>query len=46
MNGTNAATVTFRQNYRSDTTKVSSGKTLVMARSGGKWQIREERVGR
>ncbi len=46
MSGANEATVTFRQNYRSDTLKISSTKTLEMVRSNGKWQIRQERVGR
>ena len=31
------ATVTFRQNYRSDVLKSNSRKTLVMVRSGGRW---------
>jgi ketosteroid isomerase-like protein len=39
------ATVTFRQHYRSDSLKVSSVKTLVLAQSGGKWLIRQERTG-
>lgn len=41
------ATVTFRQGYRSDVLKSSSTtKTLVLARGdGGRWQIRQERVG-
>lgn len=39
------ATVTFRQNYRSNTLKASSTKTLSLVRSGGRWLIREERVG-
>lgn len=46
FNGANTANVTFRQSYRSDSLKVSSTKTLVMARHGNRWQIREERVGR
>jgi tetratricopeptide (TPR) repeat protein len=46
LNGANSATVTFRQNYRSDSLKTSSMKTLVMTRNGGKWQIQQERVGR
>jgi tetratricopeptide (TPR) repeat protein len=46
MNGAGSATVTFRQNYRSDSLKTSSTKTLVMTRNGGKWQIQQERVGR
>ncbi len=39
------ATVTFRQHYRSDSLKVSSVKTLVLAQSGGKWLIKQERTG-
>jgi tetratricopeptide (TPR) repeat protein len=38
-------TVTFRQNYRSDSFKASSTKTLVMVRAGDKWLIQQERVG-
>lgn len=40
----NAASVTFRQNYRSDVIKTSGTKTLVMVKTDGKWKIREERV--
>lgn len=39
------ATVRFTQNYRSDSLKSSTGKTLIMIRSGKTWQIKEERVG-
>jgi len=46
LNDGNSATVTFRQNYRSDAFKASSMKTLVLVRTGGKWLIQEERVGR
>ena len=45
MNGADRATVTFRQNYRSDVLKSNSRKTLVMVRSGGRWQILEEKSG-
>ncbi|MFM9969250.1 MAG: tetratricopeptide repeat protein [Burkholderiales bacterium] len=41
----NNATITFRQNYRSDTLNVSSMKTLTMTRSNGKWLIQQERSG-
>ena len=41
----NSATVTFRQNYRSDALKVSSAKTLTLTRSNGKWLIQQERSG-
>ncbi len=39
------ATVKFRQNYKSNLISANSAKTLVMAKNGGKWQIREERSG-
>lgn len=39
------ATVKFRQNYRSNIVSARSSKVLVMAKAGGKWQIREERSG-
>ena len=39
------ATVKFRQNYKSNIVTARSTKTLVMAKSAGKWQIREERSG-
>ena len=39
------ATVTFRQNYRSDALKSTNGKTLVMTKSGDKWLIQQERSG-
>ena len=45
MNGADRATVTFRQNYRSDVLKSNNRKTLVMVRSGGQWQILEEKSG-
>ena len=45
MNGAERATVTFRQNYRSDVLKANNRKTLVMVRSGGRWQILEEKSG-
>ena len=40
-----AATVTFRQSYRSDTLKSNSTKTLKLEKSGGQWLIKQERVG-
>ena len=46
MEGPNAASVTFRQSYRSDTLSVTSTKTLAMVRTNGKWLIEQERVGR
>jgi tetratricopeptide (TPR) repeat protein len=44
ISGDNAASVSFRQIYRSDTIKASGTKTLVMVKSNGKWLIHEERV--
>ncbi len=44
--GDGQASVTFRQSYRSDLIKSSIvTKTLVFARSGGRWLIQQERVG-
>jgi hypothetical protein len=39
------ATVTFRQDYRSDALKSVNSKTLVMTRTGDKWLIQQERSG-
>lgn len=39
------ATVKFRQNYKSNIVTAISAKTLVLTKTGGKWQIREERSG-
>jgi len=44
LSGENAASVSFRQMYRSDVVKTSGTKTLVMVKTNGKWLIREERV--
>jgi tetratricopeptide (TPR) repeat protein len=44
ISGDNAASVNFRQIYRSDVIKTSGTKTLVMVKANGKWLIREERV--
>ena len=44
ISGDDAASVSFRQNYRSEVIKTSGTKTLVMGKSNGKWLIREERV--
>jgi tetratricopeptide (TPR) repeat protein len=44
ISGDNAASVSFRQIYRSDVIKTSGTKTLVMVKTNGKWLIREERV--
>jgi len=45
MDGADRATVSFRQNYKSDVLKANSRKTLVLAKSGGRWLIVEERSG-
>jgi hypothetical protein len=39
------ATVRFRQSYDSANLKSSSGKTLVLKRIKGHWQIQQERIG-
>jgi tetratricopeptide (TPR) repeat protein len=44
ISGDSAASVNFRQIYRSDVIKTSGTKTLVMVKANGKWLIREERV--
>jgi tetratricopeptide (TPR) repeat protein len=43
MQGSDQASVTFRQSYRSDKLKSTGRKTLVMTRADGRWLIREER---
>jgi tetratricopeptide (TPR) repeat protein len=45
LSGSNQATVTFRQSYRSDKLKSNSTKTLVMVKSDGRWLIQQERSG-
>src|SRR5688572_1951920 len=45
LSGAERATVTFRQNYRSDVLKSNTRKTLVMVRANGRWQIVEEKSG-
>jgi tetratricopeptide (TPR) repeat protein len=45
MGGAERATVTFRQNYKSDVLKSSSRKTLVMVKTDGGWKILEEKSG-
>lgn len=42
----NHASVTFKQVYRSSTLNSETWKTLLMVKSGGKWLIHEERIGR
>jgi len=44
MQANNQASVTFRQNYRSDKLKSSSRKTLVMVNGEGGWKIQEEKA--
>jgi Flp pilus assembly protein TadD/ketosteroid isomerase-like protein len=43
MSGSNGASVVFQQTYQSDTFKSTGRKTLVMAKSDGRWKIREEK---
>jgi tetratricopeptide (TPR) repeat protein len=43
MQGNERASVSFRQTYASDVFKGASRKTLVMAKSEGRWQIQEEK---
>ena len=43
MQGAERASVTFRQTYRSDVFKGTNSKTLLMARSDGRWLIQEEK---
>ena len=43
MQGTDQASVSFRQSYRSDKLKSQSRKTLVMTHADGRWQIQEEK---
>ena len=46
VTGDTQATVTFRQGYRSDVVKTANTtKTLVMAKTDGRWLIQQERVG-
>ncbi|MBB5019514.1 tetratricopeptide (TPR) repeat protein [Chitinivorax tropicus] len=40
------AVVSFTQRYSSDALKSTTGKTLVLNKTGGRWQIVEERLGR
>ena len=44
MNGSDKATVKFRQNYRSANLKSSAGKTVVLVKHNGRWMIQQERV--
>ena len=44
MNGSDKATVKFRQNYRSANMKSSAVKTVVLVKVNGRWLIQQERV--
>jgi hypothetical protein len=44
VNG-NEATAVVRQQYKSDTLKNTTTKTLTLVRSGDRWLIKQERVG-
>ncbi|MBS1169755.1 MAG: tetratricopeptide repeat protein [Burkholderiaceae bacterium] len=41
----NTATVKFRQAYKADKLAVSSRKTMVFVKAGGKWKIQQESAG-
>jgi tetratricopeptide (TPR) repeat protein len=46
VTGDSQASVTFRQGYQSDRIKsTTTTKTLVLAKSDGRWRIQQERVG-
>jgi tetratricopeptide (TPR) repeat protein len=45
MNGADRATVSFRQNYKSDVLKANSQKTLILVKADGSWRILEEKSG-
>jgi hypothetical protein len=44
--GPDRMSVAFRQDYRSQTLKASSPKTLTLVRAGDRWLIEQEQVGR
>src|SRR5712664_1864615 len=46
LRGSNEASVTFRQDYRSDKLTSSNTKTLELVKADGRWQIREEKAGK
>ena len=46
MAGSDEASVSFLQSYRSQVLNTATRKTLVMTRVDGRWRIREEIVGR
>ncbi|MCC7486093.1 MAG: tetratricopeptide repeat protein [Burkholderiales bacterium] len=45
FNEAGRVTVTFRQRYESGQLKVTSTKTMVLVRAGGRWLIQQERIG-
>jgi tetratricopeptide (TPR) repeat protein len=46
LDGAGKASVTFRQTYKSNALSSTTTKTLVFVKSGDKWLIQQERVGR
>lgn len=46
FNDATRAKVNFRQSYHSDAIKSTTAKTLEMVKTGGKWLIQQEQVGR
>ena len=46
MEGSDRATARFRQHYQSASLKSSSNKVLALVKRDGKWQIRQERIGK
>lgn len=46
LDGSGKAGATFRQTYKSDALSSTTTKTLVFVKSGDKWLIQQERVGR
>ncbi|MBA2689838.1 MAG: tetratricopeptide repeat protein [Burkholderiales bacterium] len=45
LSSANEATIAFRQNYRSNTLKSSSTKTLNLVKAGNQWLIKNEKTG-
>ncbi len=46
QDGPERATARFRQHYRSSSFKTSSNKVLTLVKRDGRWQIKQERVGK
>jgi Flp pilus assembly protein TadD/ketosteroid isomerase-like protein len=44
--GADRATAKFRQHYKSGKLKTSANKIILLVKRDGKWQIREEKIGR